>query len=147
MNYKERIKSLRTYELITQETIANILGIKRSTDKEYELQNSIIPITHLNEISNYFNVSIDFIFGFTYIRNYPNFQKNINQKLFCKRFKEFRTKNKLTQNNLANKINCDRSTLSNYENGKKLITTALLFDICKNYNISADYLLGKINNC
>lgn len=51
MNYKERMKLLRTYELLTQEDIARVLKINRSTYKEYELQNSIIPIKHLNDFA------------------------------------------------------------------------------------------------
>ena len=32
-----------------------------------------------------------------------------------------------------------------YEKGKTLILTSFLYTICKKYNISADYLLGKID--
>ena len=88
MNYKERVKLLRTYELLTQKDIAKILKINRSTYKEYELQNSIIPIKHLNEFCNYFNVSLDYIFKFTEIKKYNKSRKNINKNLFSNRLKE-----------------------------------------------------------
>ena len=145
MNYKETMKMLRTYELITQEKMAEILNIKRSTYKEYELQNSIIPVIHLNEFCNYFNVSIDYILGLTNKRNYSNSRKEINKIISKSRLQTFRKRHKLTQQELANFIKADKSTISKYETGKNIIATPFLYQICKKYNISADYLLGKID--
>ena len=36
--------------------------------------------------------------------------------------------------------------LAKYEKGKYIIATTYLYQICKRYNISADYLLGKIDS-
>lgn len=146
MNYKERMKLLRTYELLTQHDIANILKINRSTYKEYELQNSIIPIKHLNEFCNYFNVSLDYIFKLTEVKKYNKSRKNINKNLFSNRLKELRKKHNLKQQDLGNILKIDNSTISKYERKINIIATPFLYDICKKYNISADYLLGKIDN-
>ena len=145
MNYKETMKMLRTYELITQEKMAEILNIERSTYKEYELQNSIILVIHLNEFCNYFNVSIDYILGLTNKRNYSNSRKEINKIISKSRLQIFRKRHKLTQQELANFIKADKSTISKYETGKNIIATPFLYQICKKYSISADYLLVKIN--
>jgi len=53
--------------------------------------------------------------------------------------------NKLTQEKLASILNVSRTTITEYERGTNIIATPFLYTICKNYNISADYLLGKIN--
>ena len=45
-----------------------------------------------------------------------------------------------------NILNTVHPVISNYESGKFLIATPFLYTICKKYNISADYLLGKIDN-
>ena len=60
--------------------------------------------------------------------------------------KSFRKEYKLTQLELANFIKTDKSTISKYETGKNIIATPFLYQICKTYNISADYLLGKIDS-
>ena len=89
---------------------------------------------------------MDYIFNFNNIPNYENSQKEINKKLAGIRLKEFRKDNKLTQVKLAEILNTVHTVITNYENGKNLISTPFLYDICKKYNISADYLLGKIDD-
>lgn len=61
------------------------------------------------------------------------------------RLKEFRKENKLTQESLAQLLNVVKGTVGNYESGRALIATPFLYEICKKYKISADYLLGKID--
>ena len=145
MQYGKIMKELRTENLYSQSFIAEKLNIKRSTYKEYELQNSIIPITHLNEFCNFFDISIDYILGLTNKKNYSNSPKEINKILSGQRIREFRKENKLTQKELAKFLNTDISLPSKYEKGIYPIATAYLYTICKKYNISADYLLGKID--
>ena len=54
--------------------------------------------------------------------------------------------NNLTQDKLAQKLNIARTIISKYEKGEFLIATHTLYTICKKYHISADYLLGRIDN-
>ena len=51
----------------------------------------------------------------------------------------------LTQEKLAKELNMARSALANYERGRNVIATPFLYQICKKYNISNDYLLGRID--
>ena len=46
---------------------------------------------------------------------------------------------------LANYLNTTQSVIADYERGRYLISTPFLYTICKKYNISADYLLGRID--
>ena len=145
MNYGKKLKSIRTSELLSQEKIAEILNINRSTYKEYEIQNSIIPSKYLYELSNYFNVYIDYILDLTQTKQYPNINKEINPIIAGQRLKEFRKSLKLTQSKLAKELNTTQSVIADYERGRYLIATPFLYTICKKFNISADYLLGRIN--
>ena len=145
MNYGNNLKYIRTAELCSQDKVADTLGIARSTYKEYELQNTIIPIKHLIAFCDLFNVSIDYILNLSNDIKYYNINK-VNSEISGKRLKEFRKENKLTQLKLAKQLNIARSMLSEYEKGHFLISTHTLYDICKKYNISADYLLGRIDN-
>ena len=146
MNYGTIIKKLREEQNKTQQEIASILGIARQTYNHYEIQDSIIPLKHLNNLANYYNVSIDYIFELTKQRKYLNFKKEINIDLSKERLKAFRKEQKLTQVKLANILNTFHTVIVDYEHGKNLIATPFLYTICKKYKISADYLLGKIND-
>lgn len=146
MNYGTIIKKLREEQNKTQQEIASILGIARQTYNHYEIQDSIIPLKHLNNLANYYNVSIDYIFELTKQRKYSNFKKEINIDLSKERLKAFRKEQKLTQVKLANILNTFHTVIVDYEHGKNLIATPFLYTICKKYNISADYLLGKTND-
>ena len=103
-------------------------------------------VLHYNSFFHYFNVSVDYFFSFTKDNNYGIFNPEINSVKSGLRLKELRKENKLTQLKLAEVLNTDNSTISKYEKGINIIATPFLYSICKNYNISADYLLGKIDN-
>ncbi len=145
MNLGSNLKFLREKNKLNQTEVANIIGIERITYNHYETQEKIIPLMRLNDLANYYDVSIDFIFNFTYSKNYADSKKSIDAYTFGQNFKIWRKNNKLTQAKIANIINVDSTVVTNWENGKHLIATAFLYDICKKYKISADYLLGKID--
>ena len=143
MFYKDKLTYLREEKEITQIKISELLGFHKNVFGQFEREETIIPIKHLNTLCNYFDVSLDYIFNFTKIKNYNKSKKEININLSSQRLKEFRKENKLTQLKLATILNTDNSTISKYERALFPIATPYLYQICKKYSISADYLLGK----
>ncbi len=146
MNYKERMNEIRTINDISQKEIAKVLGISAYTYSHYETADTIIPLKHLIACCDYFKVSVDYILNLTNQKKYANSNKEYNLIVSGNRLKAFRKENKITQNTLAKKINIARSMLSEYEKGHYLISIHCLYSICKKYNISADYLLGRIDS-
>ena len=144
MNYGIKMKQIRILNNKNQNDIATILKISPYTYSHYETQDAIIPLKHLINFCEYFNVSIDYIFGFTEKNQYKNIAKNTT--LEKNNLKIYRKLNNITQKELAKELNITQSSISEYEKGHKIISTPILFSICKKYNISADYLLGKIDN-
>ena len=143
--YSEKLKFLREQINYNQENISKLLDIDRSQYGHYEREYVSIPIKHLLTLCDFYNVSLDYIFSFTDIKQYKNSRKEIDFNIASQRLKEFRKDNKLTQKKLSNILNTSFTTISSYERGVNLIATNYLYDICKKYNISADYLLGKID--
>ena len=144
MNYGIKIKMLRERKGITQKELADYLGIDPKLYSHYETEDRIIPCKHLIGVSNYFGVSIDFLLDFCELNTHIQHKRiEINKEKSGKRLKEFRKENKITQNKLATFLNTTHSVISDYERGRNLIATPFLYQICKKYNISADYLLGK----
>ena len=146
MFYTSTLKRLRNEKNLTQSEISKMLEISRGLYSQYEIADKIIPLTHLNKLCNYFQVSIDYIFELSKEKKYINIRDEIDREQTCRRLKEFRKENKLTQEKLAKLLNTSHSVISSYEKNNTLISTGYLYTICKKYNISADYLLGKIDN-
>lgn len=67
------------------------------------------------------------------------------ENLFRYRIKELRELNKLTQLELANKINVKEQTISNYEAGKRQPSFEILLNLANVLGTSLDYLVGKDN--
>ena len=145
MDYGNKLKEIRNIKGLTQQDLANVLNIARITYNHYETQEKIIPIERLVDLSMHLNFSIDYIFNFTDIINYENINK-IDKKISSERLKNLRKENKLTQEKLAKLLNVSRTTITEYERGTNLIATPFLYTICKKYKISADYLLGRIED-
>ncbi len=145
MIYKDKLNKLKNELNVNQETIARNLGITRGRYSHYETEYELMPIKHLNTLCNYFNVSIDYLLDFSDTKIYNNEINEIDTKKSGQRLKEFRKGNKLTQDKLSKILNVSRTTITEYERGTNLIATPFLYEICKKYNISADYLLGKVD--
>ena len=145
MNYGMKLKDLRDLYEITQEDIAKILNIARSTYNQYEQQYDIIPIKHLNHLCNHFRISFDYVFDFTELKRYKDEINEIDTKISGKRLKELRKEVKLTQDKLAKKLNIANTIISEYERGHYPISTATLYSLSNLFSISSDYLLGKTN--
>ena len=143
MLYGNKLIELRESIQLKQKDLAKLLNVDRSVYGRYEKEYQIMPIKHLNYLGNYYKVSLDYIFEFTNIYQYENTKLEINLEIMKNRLKEFRKENKLTQEKLAYILNTSQSTIADYERGKNIIPTPFLYTICKKYNISADYLLGK----
>lgn len=141
-----KIKFVRERLGITQRELAKQLNIHKSTYCNYECERKIIPLKYLIQLCDIFNVSLDYLFGFTKEKNYLKHNKNIDKQKLILRLKEFRKESNLTQKELSKILNIGNGTLADYETGRYLISTSTLYDICKKYNISADYLLGKVDN-
>ena len=144
--YGKRLKEIRERLGIYQKDLAKLLNVQRSAYTQYELEYNTIPCVHLNTLANYFNVSIDYLFMLSNKKNYNNTLSEIDKAKSGMRLKELRKENKLSQEKLATLLNTTHSVIAEYERGKFLINTSFLYTICKKYNISADYLLGKIDS-
>lgn len=144
MKIGNTIKELRCSKGLLQEELANIMSINRVQLSQYENDYNTIPIKHLLFLSDYFHISIDYLIG---INNccYELDLKKVNYVLAGQRLKEFRKIYKITQSKLAIFLNTTQAVIANYERGRNLIATPFLYEICKKYNVSADYLLGRID--
>lgn len=139
----ERMKDIRTYFGNTQKELAYILGVSRSTYAGWENGLDAIILPKLNDFCNYYGVSLDYICGLTNTKKYDVINDKIDKSVLGNNLKETRTKNKHTQEKVANIINVDQSNYSKCELGKMYIHTYALIEFAKHYKVSIDWLCGK----
>lgn len=140
----ERLFFLREEKDLRQLDVANILKVNRVNISNWEKGKEIIPLDKLNIYANYFNTSLDYILKFTNKKISNTYVETLDKKIVGQRLKEIRKDNNLTQKELADILNTTQSTISDYENGVNLILTSFAYQVCLRYNISMDWLCGRI---
>lgn len=139
----DRLKDIREDKDLTQNDIAKILNIKQPTYSSFENGTKIIPLKHLNTLSNFYDVSLDYLTGLSDKRENKNIINELNKNTIGKNIKQVRIDNKLTLRELAKELKTSHSTINAYELGQTLILTAFAYQICKKYKVSLDWLCGK----
>lgn len=142
----ERLEDLRDEHDLKKKDVAKAIGVVESVYSEWENGKLSIPTKRLNQLANYFEVNIDYMLGISNKRTRIKSSDEIDMKLVSARLKEIRKSLKLTMRDLSDKFNTSSSAISNYENGKFLILSSFLIELCKYSNYSIDWVLGRSDN-
>ncbi len=140
-----KLKEIREEKELKQIEVAELLKVSRSVYGMWEQEHDIIPLKRLIKFCDLFHVSVDYVLGFSEDVKYLNMQRDMDIDKLKKRLKELRISKSLTQKELAVKLNITRSLISKYENGINLIITGFLIEYASYFNVSCDYLLGRID--
>lgn len=140
----QRIKNIREDMELTQQQVADKLKVSRGTYSMWETANDIIPLKKLNELANLFDVSLDYILELTNIKSYGSVPIEIDNQVVGNNLYNIRKELGLSQNKLATTLSTNQSSWSEYEKGKYLIPTLIIYEMAKKYNLSVDRILGKI---
>lgn len=138
-----RLEKLRDEKDLLKKEVAKDIGVVESVYSEWENGTLSIPTKRIYQLANYFEVNIDYIFELTDKRKRINSDKNINVLKAASRLKLVRKELKFTMRDLAKELNTSASAICNYENGKFLILSPFLIQICKTYGYSTDWVLGR----
>ena len=144
---EERIHYLREKLGYTQEQLASQLNISRSLINNWENGYANISLRQLIKLASFYQVPIDYLLGIVDDAKNADysFVSDMDLKLIGTRLKEIRKSYGLTQEKFASKIDTQRSSISYYEVGKMMISTADLKQICETFGVSADYIVGNIH--
>lgn len=145
---EERIFNIRERIGYTQEELAKKLGVSRSLVNNWENGYANISLKQLIKLAYIYQVPIDYLLGIIEeIDDYKyHYIDTMDLKSIGLKLKEIRKTNKMTQDKFAQKIDTKRSSISYYEIGRMMISTADLKQICETFGVSADYIVGNINN-
>ena len=154
MSFASILKNLRNEYKLNQNELADKIGISRSSIAMYETGQRTPDYETLIAISNFFNVSSDYLLERT---NFKYAQENsIESTSFHERLKLARKNLNYSQKEFAQKLHIAPNTYNGYETGNRTPNLDTLKLLSVNLNVSSDYLLGlsslkscytdKINN-
>ena len=155
MNFGQILKQLRITKGLTQNELAKILDVSKSNISKYEAGSVEPNMSVLIRISEYFEVSVDYLLG----KNAKNesapekennfffffFDENsLLQNTFAKRLKTAIEDKGLTENEFKERISlgCEKVTLFLEGNGEP--TADDLIELSQFLDTSIDYLLGQV---
>ena len=128
---------------LKQKEIANFFNIHFSTVSGWETGKDTIPLNRLIEYANKYNYSLDYLFGvIRYNIKYKPIE--LNKESLAKNLRILRKKNKMTQKEVAEKLNTTQPSYAHYELGPNLITTTFLYNLTMIYKpFSIDALFDR----
>ena len=138
------LKDCREELGMTQKELGYVFGVSKNTVSGWENGHDSMPFNKLIRFCNLYDYSLDYACGFIR-RNIKYAKIKTNKIKIGKKLKELRSELNITQTMLAEKCGISQSTYSSYEKGKYLINTLTIYSICKKYNISMDYIVGRTN--
>ena len=133
----KRLQHLRTKFELTQEELAKILCMSRSTYAQYEVDRRKPDYDTLQRIADYFQVSTDFLLGRTE-------HSVIEECYFPSRLKMIRELNDISLEQVAESLNISLTDISRLETGEKYPDPSTLKVLSEILNCSVDFLLGRI---
>ncbi|WP_407314017.1 helix-turn-helix domain-containing protein [Desulfosporosinus sp. SB140] len=135
----KRLLYLRNKLELTQEELAKIFCMSRSTYAQYEVGRRKPDYDTLQRIADYFNVSTDFLLGRTE-------DPVIEECKFPSRLKMIREQNSISLKQLAETLNLSPKDVSQFETGEKHPDPSTLKALADCMNCSVDFLLGRITD-
>ena len=142
----ERLKYIRETYDVSQEKMGRVLGVSKSSVSHYENNDYIIPMRKLCAISNYLDLSIDYIFDFTNLKRYDDMKREVNLKVVGRRLSEICHDQNFSNVALAKELNTTESNIRKYKMGQTLILTAFALQLSEKYSYSMDWIVGKSNH-
>lgn len=129
---------------LKQKDIAEFHSVNFSTVSGWETGKDTIPLKRLIKYANHYNFSLDYLFGLTRYNDSSYLPLKIDLNLIAKNLRIIRKNHKMTQEDVATKINTTQASYAHYENAVNLIPTAFLYNLTKIYKpFSIDSLLGR----
>lgn len=159
--YSERLKKLRNNKGKTQDDMAQILGIKRSTYGEYERGKIKPPFDKIMQIAKYFDVSPSYIMGWQQeaIESAAEMQRELlkyedeqEAKVLSdihavnlvvgNTLQYYRTQNHKTLEEMSEELGIPSNLLAQYEAGLRKIPFDIVQKIADYFHIDTTLLIG-----
>lgn len=139
----DRIRNTREDHDLTQRELSEILKVKRSTYAMWELGDVHIPIEKLQELADYYHVSMQYLVGLTNNKTETVDKTKVTKELLGTILKAKRLEHNLTQMQVAVHLGINQSAYAYYEYGQAQISIDKLCQLANLYKTTIDALCGR----
>ena len=143
--FHEKLKVLRKKKGLTQQQIADEIGVNRGSYSNWEKGKREPSFENLSMLACIFDVSIDFLLSENLEISKETYLKLKEEKknLFSVRLKELRLQHGFSQEELAEQIGIKQNSYSDWENGKCKPNYEKLEKLADFFGVSLDWLFGR----
>lgn len=135
--FPKRLKQLRLEKGLTQEKIAEVLNIKRSTYGEYERGKISPPIEKIETLAEIFSVAPQYLIGW---ENQSSSTSNDN--LVGTIVRSLRKNRRISSEEFAKELGISTTDLKNYENGTSIIPNEIAKVMAFYFSVSVEELMN-----
>lgn len=144
MSVSKRLKMVRKAKGISQTQVYKDTGINNKTLSGYERGISEPDLRTLKMLARYYDVSIDYLLdNINDIESYEEEYDNGKSHELGGRLKQLREKNKLTREELADKLGVSYSTIAKYESNTREPDIETLIELSYLFDVSIDWIVGR----
>ena len=138
--FSEQLKGLIFDKKTTLETLGNDLKIDLSQFYRWQRNSSVPSLDNLIKLSDYFEVTIDFLAGRKEQNYYSNHKESAS---FGERLQEIISKTGLSYYAFGKKHRVSRSTIRHWIRGESDPLLDSLIKLADSLDVSIDYLVGR----
>lgn len=141
-----RIRELRQEHGIGQKVLSIELGVSQPTICDWENEKKIPSVENFSKLAKYFNVSMEYLLG---LDEDESSLGKIKQRLaikFKERFTNLLTTKGVTAAKLAKDTGLSDAVISQWKNGKQVPSADKLIVLADYFDVSIDYLVGRVDD-
>ena len=143
-DFSTQLKMLRQSSGISQQVLADKIGISKSSINMYERGEREPGIETLTRMANFFNVDVDYLFGKSDVKRKSFKIKDRIEKNIGANVRKLREDSKISKKRFADLLGIDEADVDDLENGKTVPDKEMKFRICDILHITPDFLDGTI---
>lgn len=138
-NFKERLEEMLVERNISKNQLSKIIGVRPDTIYGY-YRKDLMPEIHIaKRISEYFNCSLDYLFGLSEKVN----NDDKNHLTFSDTIKKLIKDNGKSVENTMKELNISDRTYYRWQSGESKPLTSMIILLAKYFDVSIDYLVAE----
>ena len=120
---------------VSQEKMAKIVGVKRSTLSKWEIGLTVPSLRNVFDYARYFNFTIDYMLGLNHDRKRAEYNEYDSQ-LIANNLRALRLNANLTLAKLSKQLHVSYAAIARYEHNKSNPSLNVVYRYCKTFKIS-----------